>query len=281
MAAPRIHAYLDYRTFLRDWIADAKRQHPGYSYAAFAAAGGCSKAALANVLSGARHPRADTLDAFARAMGLTPHERNYLGLLAELEAAPDVARRREVLDQILATDRHQQVRITEKEPEGAAMRYFEHWYVPAIRELARLPGFRDDPDWIAATLRPPIAAEAAREALDTLFDLGFLGRDPEGRVVVEEIRVRTEPETWDHAAAHVHRHVVPHVLGRMTTDRAQEQHLIAATLTVPLDQLPEAKERLTAAVHQVARLGDDTADTGPRAVYLLGVQLLPLSEPLD
>ncbi len=281
MPAPSVYAYLDYRAFLKDWLTHAKRTHPGYSYAAFAAAGGCSKAALANVVSGARTPRPATVDAFARAMDLRPAERNYLGLLVDLDAAPDVSSRRDVMERILASDRHQQVRIADKEPDEDVMRYFEHWYLPAIRELAALPGFRADPDRIAATLRPAIRPEEAQQALDTLFDLGFLRRDAEGAIEVREVRFRTEPETFQKAAYHVHHDVIPRLLGALDTDQAQRQHLLTATLSLSEDQIAEVKARLNAVLDQLTTQADSGSGTGPRAVYQLAIQLLPLSEPID
>jgi len=281
MPPPRVTAYLDYRTFLQDWLAYQRREHPGYSYAAFAAAGGCSKAALANVLSGARNPRSDTLDAFARAMDLGPSDRNYLGLLAELDAAPDVSRRREVLERILSSDRTEQVRLVEAEPEADLFRYLEHWYVPAIRELAALRGFQDDPAWIAATLRPPISVDEAQQGLDLLFELGFLYRDEAGRVSLREVRFRSENETWARAADHLHRNVMTQLIEGIDTQDAPIQHLLAATFTLSADQLPEVKQRLNAVLEQLVTLGDDRSDDAPRAVYQLGFQLLPLSEPVE
>jgi uncharacterized protein (TIGR02147 family) len=280
MPTPSITAYLDFRAYLRDWLTHRKELEPGYSYAAFAAEGGCSKAALANVLSGNRHPRPDTLDAFARAMGLSPAERNVLGLLAELDAAPDVRRRRDVLERLLDSELHGQTRHAEVEP-GDAMRYLRHWYVPAIRELATRPGFRAEPEWIAATLTPSIRVDQAREALDTLLDLGFVVREPDGRVSVREVRFRTANETFAEAAEHVHRHVVPEVLRHFDTDNASRQHLLAHTFLLSPDQVPEAKQRLNTVFEQVATQGDDPSVDGPRTAYLMAVQLLPLSEPVE
>ena len=281
MPAPRVTAYLDYRAFLKDWLAHQKRQHPGYSYAAFAAAGGCSKSALPNVLSGSRRPRPGTLDAFARAMELTPSERNYLGLLAELDAAPDVSRRRAVLERILATDRYEQVRIADKEPPADVFRYLEHWYVPAIRELAALPGFQDDPAWIASTLQPSIRPEQAQQALDLLLELGFLSWDADGRVTLREVSFRSENETWARAADHFHRVVMPQLLEAMDTDHAKRQHLMAGTLTLSADQVPEVKQRINALMEQLATLGDDRADAAPRTVYQVAFQMLPLSDAVE
>lgn len=56
--------------------------------------------------------------------------------------------------------------------------YHSTGYLPAIRELVLSPSFREDPEWIASTLRPPIKPIEARQALDTLLELGLLQRTP-------------------------------------------------------------------------------------------------------
>jgi len=278
MAAPHIYAYLDYRAFLRDWLAHQKRIEPGYSYAAFAQAGGCAKATISNVIHGARIPRPATLDAFARAMGLQPAERNYLGLLVELATAADLTARRRVMEQLLSREAYRQVRMADSEDEEAVVRYLEHWSIAAIRELATLPGFRADPDWLAATLRPPIGPERARRSLEVLFELGFLAHGDDGTVEPREVRFRTAPETEHRAAAHVHTVVIPELLRTADLSLADQQHLLTATLTVAASELPEFKARLNAVYEQLCTQADDRVDDEPRAVYQLGFQLLPLSE---
>ena len=275
-----VYAYLDYRAFLSDWIAQRRTTDPGYSYAAFSRAGGCSKASIANVLSGARSPRPDTLDAFARAMELNPSERNYLGLLVELDAAPSQRVRRDVMDRILSTERFRQVRRAEHEAVADVSRYFEHWYIPAIREMAALPGFQEDPFWIACTLRPQIRPEEAQAAIDTLLDLGFLLRGPHGELQVREVRFSTSPQESTHGAAvaHVHREIVPGLLREMDTRNHAIQHLLAGTVCVAPSQLPEFRARMNALWEQLGTLGDDRSDDEPRRVYQLALQLLPLSD---
>jgi len=276
--APRVFAYLDYRAFLRDWLDHTRREHPGYSYAAFAAAGGCSRSALANVLSGARRPRAATLDAFARAMDLSPSERNYLGLLADLDAALDAATRHRVMEKILASERYRQVRVAEHEPPGNVGRYLASVHAPAIRELARLPGFREDAAWIAGTLRPAISEEQAQRALDLLFELDLLAHRADGSVEVQQLRFRSEPETADEAVIHFQREVMPELIAAADPDNGAQQHLVSATISLSADMLPEAKAILTTALSKLATLSDERPTDTPRAVYQAGAQLLPLSE---
>lgn len=279
MPAPSVHSYLDYRAFLRDWFAARKQADPDYSYAVFAEAGGCAKSSLANAISGTRRPRPDTLDAFARAMELSPSERNHLGLLVDHASATSLDDRARVLQRILSAERYQQVRIAESDHDDAA-RYLEHWYVPVIRELVALPGFREEPEWIAARLRPRIRPEEARYALDLLLDLGFVSRDASGALVPEEIRFRTTDESFTEAAMHFHTAVVPELLQTVESANAAQQHLMAVTLTLPPELLPEAKAKINALVEQLATLADDRRTAGPHRIYQVAIQLLPVSDEL-
>lgn len=278
---PSVYVYLDFRAFLRDWFEAKKLQEPGYSYAAFAAAGDCSKSTLANVISGTRSPRPETLDAFAHAMGLAPAERNYLGLLADLTSAATLEERREVMDRILSAERYQRVRIAESEHDDDAFRFLEHWYIPAIHELVGLPGFREDSRWIARTLTPQIEPEQAQQTLDLLLELGFTRRDRDGRLEQQAIRFRTRPEAQPAAAGRFHREVVPSLLRRLDTSKSSEQHLLAATIALPPELLPEAKARLNKVYEQLATLADDRRNHGPHRIYQVAMVLLPLSQDVS
>lgn len=280
MRLPSVHAYLDYRAFLADWFEARKRQDPDYSHSAFAEAAGCSRSALSNVLAGSRTPRSSTLDAFARAMGLTGDERNRLGILVELEAAPDLGRRQRVLERLLSTEAYGSVRnLAPDAASGALARYLAHWWIPAIRELVALEGFREDPAWIARTLHPPITEEQARAAIATLLEIGVVRRE-EGRLVTDEIRLATDPETADAALATYYREEVTAVLAGLDTDLNAVQHINAATLLLDESSIPEVKHRLHQLAHQLATLGD-TRPPGPARVYQLAVCVLPLSERVD
>lgn len=277
MPAPRVHAYIDYRTFLRDWLEARKQVDPDYSYTTFAEAARCAKSSLANAISGARRPRPDTLDAFAVAMELSPAERNYLGLLVDLAAAPTVDERMGVMTRIVAAERHEQVRIAENRDHAELFQYLEHWYIPAILEMVGRPGFREDPEWIAAQLQPKVTPAEAQETLDLLSDLRLVKRDEDGRLQPQTIQFRTESETRVAAAHHYHSVVIPGLLQQLDGTQWEQQHVMAATVTLPPELVPEAKAKLTAVMKQLTTLADDREAKGPRRVYQVAVQLLPLT----
>lgn len=278
MSLPSVFAYLDHRAFLDDWFKAKKRQDPATSYSTFAAAAGCSRSALANVLGGVRLPRPQTLDAFARAMELTPSERNYLGLLVELEGAQEAGDRARVMDRILSSERYRQTDRLEARPEGAVSRFLASWVLPAIAELARLPGFRPDPAWIAKTLHPPIDEAEARRALDTLQDLGLLVIGADGAVTRHALRFETGSETATEAVAVFNRDVVSGLLRDLDTSLHASQHVLTSTVLLPTTSVPEVKARLNTLMGQIAGMGDDPAAlAGPARIFQISVQLVPLT----
>lgn len=280
MPLPSVFAYLDYRVYLRDWFDARKRLDADYSFSAFSRDAGCSKAALANVIGGARAPRAATLDAFAQAMELTPHERNYLGLLVELAGAPDLAQRRATMDKLLSTEQYRKLRLAETNGDADAFRFLEFWYIPAIRELAGIPGFKDDPEWIATTLTPNIRVTEAEAALETLFDLGFLVRDPDGAIQQRAIRFRTAPVGLQDAAIHFHREMIPTLMRSIETKERPNQHLLTTTVALDASMLPEAKARLDALIDELTSMAEDARAQEGKRIYQVGIQLLPISAEL-
>lgn len=276
MTLPSVLSYLDFRAFLTDWFNAKKQADPKYSYARFARDGGCSKAALANVIGGSRLPRPATLDAFAQAMSLNPTEHTYLGHLVDLAAAPTQAERHAVMERILASERFGQVRMLENESDEAMARYFGAWWIPVIRELAVLPGFRDDPEWLAAQLCPPITPEQAKSALDTLFELEFLVRTDHG-IETREVHFRTEPQAAQKAILNYYRKVLPELLTTFHNNHHDEQHLLAGTLLLDQSLIPEFKAELNALMAKLSTLSESVPREDGARVYQVVLQLLPVS----
>ncbi|MGK0345711.1 MAG: hypothetical protein ACI855_001777 [Myxococcota bacterium] len=277
MSLPEVFAYLDYRAFLKTWFEASKQADATYSYARFAEDGECSKSALANVIGGARRPKPSTVDSFSRAMDLSVSERAYLGLLVDLDAAATQSDRRAVMEQILSSERYGQVRLAEKEPDADIEQFLENWWIPAIRELAALPGFVNDAEWVAAQMIPAIEPAQAQAALDTLFQLDFL-TEADGNVRQNEIHWRTEPEATQAAAARYHRVVLPSLMSTLDTSRSDQQHLVAATLVLDESVIAEVKATLNAVIQQLVNLGEDVPRQPGTRVYQLAIQLLPVSE---
>lgn len=281
MTLPEVFAYVDHRAFLRDWFHAKKTLDPEYSYAAFARDGGCSKSALANAISTTRTPRAATVDAFARAMDLSPNERNYLGRLVDLDKARTTEERVAIMNQLLENKHYGQLRDAEVETSEAIHHYLEHWWIPAIRELAKHPSFRPDPRWIAETMMPPITEQQARDALDVLERHDFIERQEDGTVQVLELRFASGPRTTQRAIADFHQTQVPAMLENLLLHESAERQVSTATLSLPPELVTQLKLELHNVIVKAGNLADAHSDTSSTRVYQLSLQMLPLTRPLE
>lgn len=275
MDAPNLHGYLDYRRFLRDWFDWKKASNPRYSHRLFAKrAGQRSPSLLLLVMDGRRNLTPQTTRAFAGAVGLDDDETRYFALLVRLDQAESAPERASVMDDILALRRFREARRL----DAAAVRYFEHWYFPAIHELANLPAFRPEPDWIARQLVPPIRPVEAAEALEALLELGLLAPDAAGVPRPTEASVVTPHEVLEAAFAHYHVGMLDRARESVDRFRQAERHLLGLTVSIPAALLPAVKDRL----NEVQRELLSMCEQGERdRVYQLSIAFFPLSSGGD
>jgi uncharacterized protein (TIGR02147 family) len=273
VSTPEPFHYLDYRAWLRDWYDARKRANPRFSHRQFVRrTGQRSPSLLADVMGRRRNLTPDLIAAFTKALSLSAEEARFFELLVELDQATDKDARQRAWDRISASRRFKEARKV----EGDSYRYVAEWFYPAIRELARRGDFRPDPGWIAETLAPRITPAKAREALDTLFDLGMLSVRDDGAVVQTEGAVVTPPEVAGLAAHRYHQGMVD--LAKAAIDRFApgERHFVGVTVAIPAELVPRIKQEIDEFAQRLLDLCDGAA-TEPTRVVQLNLQLFPLS----
>ncbi len=274
---PDVFAYLDHRTFLGDWFAWRKTENPRFSHRLFARLAGVkSPSLLSEVVKGRRNLTAATTDSFAKAMSLEAEEREFFTMLVDLDRAANDDERNAVWEQISAARRFQRARRI----EGEAFRYLSRWYLPAVRELATSPSFRPDPAWVAGHLRPPITPEQAQDAIDTLRALGMLVQGPDGGVSVADVTVATPHEVTGLAVHNYHRGMLSRATDAIELFRPSQRHLGGITVAIPSGLLPRLKAELTRFQEHMLDVCD-SAEGDRELVVQIGLQLFPLSAPLD
>ena len=172
---PSVWDAWDHRVFLKSWLEAKQAQNPRYTLTMFARRAGCEAGHVGNVRDGRRKLLDPYVDGFSMAMGLDGAEAQAWALLVRYTQASGELDRAHTYEQIcLHRRRHL--------GDGAAALFLAHTrrYYVAVRELAFAPGFRPDPDWIAARLRPAITPDQARDALDLLCGAGLLRSDGRG-----------------------------------------------------------------------------------------------------
>jgi uncharacterized protein (TIGR02147 family) len=267
-----VFAFLDLQQLLGAYYEARKAQGRGFSYRAFSKRAGLrSPNHLKRVIDGERPLTAPMAVRYADAMDLVGDAHAYFLDLAAFSRAETVDERNAAYARLAS---YRRVREAHR-LELAHAAYHASWYVPAIRELAATPGFREDPAWIARTLVPPITRAEASDALDTLLDLGLLTRDPAGRLVHGEAVVTTGAETRGLHIANYHRAMIARAADAIDIVPRGERDISSLTFACTTEDLAEVKRRVAAFRREIIALLADRAD-GDRVVQL-NFQLFPLS----
>ncbi|MFP4600800.1 MAG: TIGR02147 family protein [Persicimonas sp.] len=268
---PDIWAYLDYRAFLRDYYEAAKQNVSAFSYRYFARKAGLSSPSfLRHVIRGERNI-GDTIDEFARGLELDDEEARFFELLVEFDQAESTDSKNQAFEKLAATRRFRQARRIDR----GMFEYLSHWYYPAIREMVARPDFRDDPDWIAAELMPAIEPEQAKEALETLLDLGLVTRHRDGHLVRGEPSVTTGHEVRSLAIGNYHRQMLERAGESIERVPRDLRDLGAMTVCISKHTATDIKQRIHEFREIIFELCD--ADLCPEVVFQFNTQLFPMS----
>ena len=271
---PDIHAYLDYRSFLRDWFQAKKAANRRFSHRAFSRlAGQKSPSLLVDVIDRRRNLTASLVEAFIRAMKLTAAEGEFFAALVRLDQAGTATERNQAWANIAATKRFREAQRL----EGAGFEFLSHWYYPAIHELARRDDFVADPAWIAKTLRPTIKVSEAKRALKALLDLQLLERGDDGSLRPRDVSVVTPHEVAGLAARNYHVGMLERAGESIDGFDPDDRHLCGVTVAIPSSLVPKLKLELDAVQERLLDLCDST-DESRDMVVQIGLHVFPLSD---
>lgn len=272
---PDPHAYLSYRAFLGDWFQARKAADPRFSHRLFARKAGVhSPSFLKEVIDGKRGLTSAALDGVLRALGLDREQAAFFRALVQLEQAETDADRNAAWDLISASRRFREAR----RQDDATVRYLSQGHYPAIRELALRADFRPDPAWIASELLPKISAAQARQALDTLLDIGLLVQKGDA-VRPAEVSVATPHEVAGLAAHNYHRDMLSRAAESIEAVAPADRHLLGVTVAIPRSLIPALKAELDAVQERLLDLCDRHAADAEQ-VYQISLQLFPLSRAM-
>ncbi len=272
--APDIFRYADGRQYLLEWWEWKKSVSPRTSFRSFGARAETSPSLLKDVLEGRRRLTPDASMKFGKAMGLGDREKSYLAALAAFGGARTPEARSEAFTELTRL-RHQSFVHYLDPRQYVAWTWWQHM---AIRELVGTEGFREDPDWIANTLLPPIKSKDAAKALADLQALGLLRRDGAGRLVAADPVISSEYETPSPVIRHFNQQMIE--LALTAADRIPPEQREISGLTLGLSQ--ECYDRLKERIRMFKQemLAMVLADHRPSTVVAqLNLQLFPLARP--
>jgi uncharacterized protein (TIGR02147 family) len=232
--------YSDYRVFLKDYFAEKKRTQRGWSLAVWARKLSLkSPSTLLMILQGTRNPGPELTAGLVRYFGFTPKEADFFGTLVQLAKHQGDTGMSVLLMERLSRD-----------AAGGKFTFLDHdtfsaisrWYYYAIRELVQLPGFRENPYWIARNLKFTVSTKEVKEAIQRLLKLGLLTRGPRGKLIPAHGNLNTASDFASEGLKRFHEETLENAKQSLRKIAPSEREIQGSTFAIRRKDLPKAKE---------------------------------------
>lgn len=242
---------------LRERFEGARAKNPSYSIRAFSRKAGLSPATLSLVFNGKRKISRKLAAEISKKLMLDPQERA------------------ELLEQFPAGRKSRQDAVDPSYLQLTADQYqvIADWRAFAILGLIEMPGFKNDPKWIAERLGS--AVTEVEKIIERLKRLEMVVEDGAGALKRSQSRYRTTDDVANLSLRKSHAETLE--LARDSLDRDAVEDRDFTWVSFPLDtrKLAEAKTL-------IRKFQDDLysileKDAVPNEVYRLAIQFFPLT----
>ncbi|MCB0411745.1 MAG: TIGR02147 family protein [Bdellovibrionales bacterium] len=269
-----IFEYSDYRQYLADYYSNKKMTNPNYSHRVFARQAGLSSPShLLMIIKGSRNLSLKTIPKFAEGLKLNAKQKKYFELLVHYNQTDDLPMKAKFFSEIMNLKGSlKALHDLEKEK----FEFLSKWYMVAIYVLIDLKDFRADPAWIAKRLSNHITPAQADDAIKHLEKLGLIEPDPHHGFRQLQGAVTVADDTRSMAVFNYHESMIRLASESLRKSRQEEREMNGVTIAVPLNRLPEIKEKIRAFRKEINRLASSYENADE--VYQLNVQFFPLTK---
>ncbi|MEQ1877168.1 MAG: TIGR02147 family protein [Bdellovibrionia bacterium] len=272
IGGPSIYGYHDYRGFLREMLAFAKKKNPEYSLRSLAKQSGVSAPYLSVVLSGHKNLSDRIMEKILKVLDLNDDEKSYFRLLRSIADSDDAEERRSALDKLQSFRRYRRMNPRETE----IYRYLTKWYYVAIRELATLPDFKMEPKWIQERLCYPLSQGEIMKALRFLVKYHFIEEREDGTINVPDKRMECWAGVFRIALGQFYRQIYGLASQSIETIPRDERHIIGDTLAIPAESFDEFKAVLDESLKRISALGNSKGNAD--SIYHFGFLGFPIAK---
>jgi len=271
-----LFAYLDYREFLKDFQLDRQSRSATFSVRSFLKqAGIASPSFFQQIVKGERNLTEKTIAQFLLGLRLKTAEADYFRCLVHFCQATTADEKQLHYEHLRTLGSQANVQIV---GEGAYA-FYEHWYIPVLRELICITPFTDDYAKLARTLRPSITANEVRQAVKILLEKGFISRDAQGKYQQSTPLLHTGFEVQSLAVRSFNRQMVQLAAESLDRVPVNERNVTGVTMAVSARTYSLITEEIRAFQDKILRLVE--SDPEADRVVQLSTMLFPVSNPCD
>lgn len=272
-AFPNIFEYENYRLFLKDAYESLKAKDSKFSYRYFARiAGFNSHNFLSLIIDGKSNVSPESAEKIAKAFKLNTPETRFFQNLVLMNQAKTSEEKLAHHKEILRARTYRRIHDFNQ----SKYEFFSHWYISAVREMVALPGFDEDPEWIASHAVPPIKPAEARKAIDELLKLGLIKRNEDGKLTQSEALLTTPAEVSSAYVANWHKEHLKKAAESIDLIPRDKRDISAVSFGFTKKNIKVLKEMISNFRKGVVHLASEQDDKD--VLFHLSIQLFPLAE---
>ncbi|MEQ1877323.1 MAG: TIGR02147 family protein [Bdellovibrionia bacterium] len=269
---PDIFTYHDYRAFLRDWFDYLKKSEPGFSLRGLAKLAGLSSAYMPMVMSGRRRLSEESLNRIMPFVKLDPSQKSYLRLLCQFS---DSSSQEESLRALERAQRFQLYKeMNPKETETCS--YLSHWHNIVIRELAALPNFQDNAEWVQKKMSFHVPIGEIEKALTFLKAFKFIQKEEGGRYSLPRKQIDCVGDVYRVLLGQFHKKMFQ--LGARAIEEVEREERDISGLTFSLSKkgYEEVKKLMENTMSELEKIAE--RETEAERVYHVTLAAFPLTK---
>ena len=267
-----IFAYINYRLFLRDFYEEQKKNSRVFSYRYFSQKAGInSPNFLKQIIESKRNLTSLTIDKFIAALKLNEKEAlffRHLVLFNQAKSAFEKQQHYTVMLSMMHTVKEQRLSALQHE-------YYNHWFVPVIRELIVLNNFNGDYKALAAAVEPAIGVREARFAVKLLKKLGMIEESADGTYRQTAAAIVSNSNVARMAVRSFNREMLRRAEYALDNIPVDERQIYGVTVGVSKECYDVLAAEMAAFRDRVVSIVNN--DNHSDRVYQLHLQLFPLS----
>jgi uncharacterized protein (TIGR02147 family) len=270
-----IFSYINYRLFLRDYYEEQKKTTRVFSYRFFSRKAGInSPNFLKQIIESKRNLTRLTIDKFITALKLNNKEASFFRHLVLFNQAKVATEKQEHYAVMLS------MMHTVKELRLSALQheYYNHWFVPVVREMVSLYNFKGDYKSLAAAVVPSISVREARYAVKLLLKLGLIEQLPDGRYRQTEAAIISDSRVARMAVRSFNREMLRKAETALEEVPVEQRQIYGVTVGISKECYDVLAAEMAAFRDRVVAIVN--GDTASDSVYQLHMQLFPLSRRL-
>ncbi len=270
-----IFSYLNYREFLRDYIAEKRKHDRSFTQREILSKMNIrSTGFLANVMSGKKNLNDKMIGDLSLVLELRQRERTCFSYMVHYNQAKSIETKRDWFDKLTGLKQ-----VKGKLLERNQLSLFSKWYYVYIRDMLNYFECDDNYHDLGSALEPAITAAEAQRSITALEEMSLIERDKDGFWRPVDAVISTGDEVTSLQLATFQLKTMD--LGKRALEKIRAKHRDISVLSMTLSKgsFLQVKDEIQRFRKQLLHIAEN--EKNPDSVYQCNIQFFPVTKSKD